>query len=195
MIPREALPSISEILSRLDIPLGKRGRTLCPIHRGDNTQAFSYDDDKGQWYCFRCGIGGDAVELVKRSLDTDFLRALRWLGIERGAIPKPDPAIMRRWQARQGLKVWAEKIGKELRFEFYVREKVITRALKRLRQNPDDAYGWSWLGWALTGHSALEYKLDMIDIGTEEQRLEAYQELRKTGRMATHESRSLRQHK
>jgi len=64
MIPRSQLPAISRILSQLGIKPGRRGRTACPIHRGDNQQAFSYDDDKGYWHCFRCNKGGDAVRLV-----------------------------------------------------------------------------------------------------------------------------------
>jgi len=183
MIPREALPSISDVLSRLDIPPGRRGRTLCPIHRGENRQAFSYSDEKAQWFCFRCGIGGDAVKLIERALDTDFKGALTWLGIKPGIPPKPDPAVERRRKARAGLKEWSRQIGKELRDEFYVRELYITAALRRLRNDPDDTWGWNWLQWALTGHAALEYQLDMIDIGTEEQRLEAYRHWR-----TTHES-------
>jgi DNA primase len=177
MINRSALPSISEILVRLDIPPGRRGRTRCPIHQGDNTQAFSYDDDKGQWFCFRCGIGGDAIALIEKALDTDFKGALRWLGIEPGKPPVPDPEVIRRRMAREGLNAWAKKIGRELRFEFYIREKIITRARQRLQRDPDDAYGWNWLGWALTGHAALEYALDMIG-GKDEQRLEAYKHWR-----------------
>jgi DNA primase len=174
---RADVPSISNILSRLDVSPGRRGRTQCPIHRGDNHQAFSYDDHRGHWFCFRCGVGGDAIELVKRVLDTDFKGALRWLGLEPGRPPQPDPATVRRQRARAGLAAWSKRIGRDLRFEFYVREKVITRALQRLRQNADDAYGWNWLGWALTGHSALEYQLDMIG-GKEEQRLEVYKHWR-----------------
>ena len=69
-------------------------------------------------------------------------------------------------------------VGKELRFEFYVREKVITRAGERLRRDSDDAWGWNWLQWALTGKDRIEYLLDMID-GTEEQQLDAYRQMRK----------------
>lgn len=178
MIPRADLPAISNILTQLDVPPGRRGRTQCPIHRGDNSQAFSYDDDKGQWFCFRCGIGGDAIELVKKALQLDFRAALQWLGLKPDFLKAPDPAVVRRQKARAGLEAWAKDMGQKLRFEFYTRERVITRALRRLRQNPEDEWGWNWLGWALTGHAALEHKLDMIDIGTEEQRLEAYKQMR-----------------
>ena len=53
--------------------------------------------------------------------------------------------------------------------------------------NPDDEMGWKLLQVAYDGLPAeeLETWLDRIDIGTEDQRLAAYVELRSTGRRAT----------
>jgi DNA primase len=173
MIDRSALPAISTILSRLDISPGRRGRTRCPIHRGENSQSFSYEDEKGSWYCFRCGFGGDAVTLIEKTLDCDFKGALRWFGIEPGIPPKPDPEILRRQKARAGLRAWTKKVGKVWRDEFLTRERLITRALALLREDPEDSQAWEWLSWALTGHAALEYKLDMI-AGKEDQQIEVF---------------------
>ena len=173
MINQTALPKISEILSRLGIEPGGHKRTGCPIHRGDNKQAFSYDDSKGQWFCFRCGFGGDGITLIEKALDTDFKGALRWLGLEPGKPPAPDL----RQRARVGLKAWAKQTGKEFRDEFLARERVITRARARLRHDPEDAWAWNWLGWALTGHAAIEYKLDLL-IGKEADQVEAYKTMR-----------------
>jgi DNA primase len=177
MIPRTDLPTISEILSRLDVPLGRNGRALCPIHRGNNRQAFSFSDDKGAWHCFRCGFGGDVVTLIEKALETDFKGALRWLGIELAKPPAPDPAVVRRQRARAGLKAWAKQTGKELRDEFLTRERVITRALARLRKDPSDRWAWNWLEWAFRDHAQIEYKLDLL-IGKEEAQLEAFRQWR-----------------
>ncbi len=177
MIDRSTLPKISNTLQRLDVPVGRHGRTVCPIHRGDNRQAFSYDDAKGQWFCFRCNIGGDVVRLVEKALQTDFKGALKWLGIEPGQAPAPDPAEVRRRNAKAGLKAWADKTGKELRFEFYVREKVITRAQERLQIDPDDAMAWNWLSWSLTGHAALEYQIEALG-GDDRELLEIFRQRR-----------------
>jgi DNA primase len=179
MMDRAETPSISSILSRLDVPPGRHGRTICPIHHGQNRFAFSYDDDRGVWYCFRCGIGGDAVDLIKQVTGTDFKGALRWLGIEPGKPPAPDPERIRQRRIREGLLKWAKTLGRQMRNEFYTRELVITEARRRLERDPDDEWAWTWLAWALTGKDALENKLDMIDIGTEEQRLAMYREMRR----------------
>lgn len=46
----------------------RHGRGICPIHGGDNPEAFSVTDGKG-WHCWTgdCG-GGDGVDFVRRML-------------------------------------------------------------------------------------------------------------------------------
>jgi DNA primase len=178
MIDRTTLPAISDVLPRLRVPPGRRGRTRCPIHLGDNAQAFSYDDAKGQWYCFRCGFGGDAVELVKRSLDMDFKEALRWLDITPGRPSIPDPESLRRNKVRNGLRQWAHATARELRFEHYIRIRVIEAAKRRLKRDEEDEWAWNWLAWAYTGLEAIAYKLDMLEGGEMEQ-IEAYRHIRR----------------
>jgi DNA primase len=67
-------------------PFKKRGDQLfgpCPIHGGDNPNAFVISTSKNIWHCFtRCNTGGDVIDLVRR-LDgkdyrqtADFLSAL-----------------------------------------------------------------------------------------------------------------------
>ena len=59
----------------------KRGRSWsvsCPFH-DDAKPSFSIEPDKGLWYCFPCGIGGDGIELVMRLRHLDFAGAVREL--------------------------------------------------------------------------------------------------------------------
>ncbi|MCP4823862.1 MAG: hypothetical protein GY892_07060, partial [Shimia sp.] len=48
----------------------KRGDQLfgpCPVHGGDNPNAFVISLSKNIWHCFtKCNAGGDVVELVRR---------------------------------------------------------------------------------------------------------------------------------
>jgi hypothetical protein len=179
MIGRAALPSISNILFNLGIKPGKHHRNECPIHRGQNSQVFSYNDDKGVWYCFRCGFGGDAIDLVKRAMDTDFKGAMRWLGLEPGTIPAPDPAIV--WQRRiqRGLRSWAHRLQRELRDEFYYRSKIEMYGKGRLAKDIEDRVGWELLSVAYSGVplDELERLMDLL-IGKEEQQLEIFKQMR-----------------
>ena len=62
--------SIATVLTAegLATSLKRRGQRLvgpCPVHGGDNPQAFVVDLDRDLWYCFtRCQGGGDVVELA-----------------------------------------------------------------------------------------------------------------------------------
>lgn len=49
----------------------------CPIHGGDNTQAFVVTISKNLWYCFSgCRQGGDSVDLVRMLDGSSFHQAL-----------------------------------------------------------------------------------------------------------------------
>jgi hypothetical protein len=180
MIDRAALPSISFALAEMGINPGLhggRGRSRCPIHGGDNPQAFSYDDDRGIWYCFRCGIGGDVVELVKRSQDVNFVGALKWLRLKPDFLPAPDPEQVRRHRVREGLYRWARDKARELRDEHYMRCVVEQAALRLLRLNPDDEQAWDALQRALIGMENVSHQLDMLE-GTDEQKIEIYKQMK-----------------
>ncbi len=142
MLDRSRVPSISSILPRLDVSAGRRGRTQCPIHRGDNHQAFSYNDSKGVWKCFRCGLGGDAIRLVELCLSTDFRGALRWLGLEDGQPPIPDPVKAReRVDREREIQQMIER-QRYLRKEFRERNKIASYANTL---GPDDPIVWDLL--------------------------------------------------
>lgn len=73
----------------------RRGRCACPLHGGDNPDAFSVANGKG-WHCFTGDCGsGDGVELVRR---------LRF-----AALPEKDGrlAVLRELAPRAG--VWLEE--------------------------------------------------------------------------------------
>jgi hypothetical protein len=163
MIPRHELPTISYVLSRIDIPPGRRGRTRCPIHGGDNSEAFSYEDVNGLWYCFRCGIGGDAISLVQKVLDLDFKGALNWLGISgKPPISNPNMALVT-YSPRQRYAPWIER-QRSLRDEYYTRLRIEAQAVKRLRRDPDSQAGWELLAVAYSrpGLDAIEAELDYL---------------------------------
>jgi hypothetical protein len=163
MIDRAALPSISNILSWLDIPAGRRGRTRCPIHCGDNSQAFSYDDEQGVWFCHRCGIGGDAVELVKKSLDTDFQGALKWLGIESSKSLQQNSKPIQK-SNRRGPWLHLLELQRVLHKELHLRIRIERFGLKHFRENSQNPIAWELLATAYSGRpmNAIEHRLDLL---------------------------------
>ena len=62
--------------------LRKRGATylgLCPFHK-EKTPSFTVSSDKGLYYCFGCGEGGDVVRFVERMENLTFAEAIEQLG-------------------------------------------------------------------------------------------------------------------
>lgn len=68
--------------------LRKRGSTytgLCPFH-SEKTPSFSVSADKGLYYCFGCGEGGDVVSFIRQLENLSFAEAVEHLS-ERFAVP------------------------------------------------------------------------------------------------------------
>ena len=62
--------------------LRKRGATylgLCPFHK-EKTPSFTVSSDKGLYYCFGCGEGGDVVRFMERMENLSFSEAVEQLG-------------------------------------------------------------------------------------------------------------------
>jgi DNA primase len=66
---------------------GRKQKGLCPIHK-EKTPSFNVDPDKGLFYCFGCGAGGDAIRLHMLATGDDFPAAIESLA-RRYGIPLP----------------------------------------------------------------------------------------------------------
>jgi hypothetical protein len=80
----EVLPRLSPELVFAGVEFKRHGRrdwrARCPIHGGNNAQAFSVNPQTLVWNCFTgCGRGGDAVDYVKTTEGLDFSGAVKRL--------------------------------------------------------------------------------------------------------------------
>ncbi len=91
----QLIQAVRDVVSIVDIAgdhtkLRKAGRQyegLCPMHK-EKTPSFSIDPDKGVYYCFGCGSGGDAIGLHMQVTGDDFPTAIETLA-RRYGIPLP----------------------------------------------------------------------------------------------------------
>ena len=68
--------------------LGDKLMGPCPLHGGDNPQAFVVNLSKNVWYCFTgCGSGGDVIEFVRKMDGKSHLQAAEYLSILAGSAP------------------------------------------------------------------------------------------------------------
>ncbi len=70
---------IEEIVTRYGIELRPSGRSLvgrCPFHSDGGRPNLHVYAATRSWYCFRCGVGGDAIGFVRRIEGVGFLEAV-----------------------------------------------------------------------------------------------------------------------
>ena len=63
--------------------VGRRFQGLCPFH-AEKTPSFSVNAEEGLYYCFGCGVRGDAITFVREKEHLDFVGAVEWLANKAG---------------------------------------------------------------------------------------------------------------
>jgi DNA primase len=75
------------------VPLRRSGtawKGLCPFH-GEKTPSFQVHGERGFFYCFGCGVGGDVIKFVELYDKVTFPEAVRQLAARAGlTVPEPD---------------------------------------------------------------------------------------------------------
>jgi DNA primase len=70
---------------------GRQYQGLCPLHK-EKSPSFSVDPVRGLFYCFGCGVGGDAIKLHMLASGDDFPAAIETLA-QRYGIPLPTRTV------------------------------------------------------------------------------------------------------
>ena len=71
---------------------GATWKGLCPFH-GEKTPSFHVNGDKGLFYCFGCGVGGDVIKFVELFDKVTFPEAVRQLAARAGlTVPESEDA-------------------------------------------------------------------------------------------------------
>lgn len=93
--------SIAAVLNDkgLDTQFKKRGDQLfgpCPVHGGDNPQAFVVSLSKNLWHCFtRCNTGGDVIDFVRRLDGKTYRQTAEYLAALTHTSPIPSTPLQR----------------------------------------------------------------------------------------------------
>ena len=70
---------------------GKYYKGLCPFHK-EKTPSFSVSPDKQIFYCFGCGMGGDAIRFISKIENIDFGESVEVLA-DRANIKLPENTV------------------------------------------------------------------------------------------------------
>lgn len=146
---------------------GHRWVGLCPLHK-EKSPSFSVDPDRGLFYCFGCGAGGDAIKLHMLTTGDDFPAAIETLALRYG-IPLPAVAPERRGPG--GGRDRGIQPALEAAHEFFRRalsKSSEARSYLERRRIPEDLIERFGLGYAPQGWQeltdALERKIPRADL-------------------------------
>jgi len=101
-IPPEILQQIRDRIDIVDIvsryvTLSKTGQNLkglCPFH-SEKTPSFSVSPTRQMFYCFGCGVGGDAFTFLMNREGLGFMEVVSELAQQAGvSIPKPSKGVI-----------------------------------------------------------------------------------------------------
>ncbi|MEK8132926.1 DnaB-like helicase C-terminal domain-containing protein [Paenibacillus filicis] len=92
---------------------GKEFVGLCPIH-SEKSPSFRVNKQKQSFYCHGCGVGGDAIELIRIKENVDAYTALEMLAADKGIqLSRQDnEAYYRRKEAQQKQAALVEKANR-----------------------------------------------------------------------------------
>lgn len=91
------------------IDLRRAGRTLvgrCPFHTDSGRPNLYVYPATESFYCFRCGVGGDAITFVEQADGVTFLEAVERLGGGVAKLPERAPVSFARGRPRRPLPPW-----------------------------------------------------------------------------------------
>jgi len=93
---------------------GKNYMGLCPFHR-EKTPSFSVDPDRGLFYCFGCGKGGNIFTFLMEKEGFSFYEAVEYLAKQAGIpVPKRRGALSRNEAQNRAVEIAYEFFRKQL---------------------------------------------------------------------------------
>ncbi|MBF0515847.1 MAG: hypothetical protein HQK97_01845 [Nitrospirae bacterium] len=159
-------PDILEVIQQ-HIELKQNGVRywgLCLFH-SEKTPSMMVDAQKQTFICFGCGAGGDVVTFIQKLHGVDFRGALKLLGIS-GQPYRPNPELQKQKELikdyRQRLRAYEDKLCEYLR---------TGNDCKRLVRTEEDLDA---IAPFFHQEAHIEYLLDCLQFGTEEERFEIY---------------------
>ena len=177
-ISREFVDKVKEAVNIIEVigehvVLRKSGANhsgLCPFHQ-ERTPSFSVSEQKQQYYCYGCKVGGDVVTFVKELHALSFVEAVEELS-ERARIPLPkgfdgdesseDPEVQKRRQEQREKIALAQKLNRFVAGFYHQAVPKYPEADRyfRSRGADDDLMRTFYVGFAQDSWDALAVFLD-----------------------------------
>lgn len=169
-------PDIVTILQREGLELRRTGRTLrgkCPLHDGVTATSLSVNPEKQLFHCFGCGSHGDVIAFIQARRKCSFKEALQILGIEAGKPNRPDPVDTKKRELIKDFRIHCRDLSIALARDLRTLRGIVTGI-----QTFEDM---ELRAWAYDEIPVIEYKLDLLQYGSDEARYSLYREAMANG--------------
>ena len=158
---------------------GKSWKGLCPFHR-EKTPSFTVNRDRGLFYCFGCGAGGDLISFVRQIERVDFPEAAEILA-RRFGVEIPRKAGREKTDRREKLyaaveaaqRLYAEQLESPgSRALEYLKERGVPAETARELGLGAAPESWDFLARSLSGRFSPEILVEagLLQAGTEGKR-------------------------
>lgn len=171
----ENKPDIIATFHREGFDPKQKGRAFwlsCPFHE-DKTPSMKIAPDRQSFHCFSCGEGGDVLAFIQKLHGLTFKDALKHLGLAGNRPPTTDPRKQTKRDLLKAFRSWVAA-----RYEQLCRERLCLEALTRDLKTMEEA---ELVGWAFHELPVIEYHLDLLFYGTDEQKYELYRGVHANG--------------
>ena len=171
----ENKPDIISAIHREGFEPKQKGRAYwlsCPWHE-DKTPSLKIDPDRQDFHCFSCNESGDVISFIQKLHGLTFKDAAGYLNIDRTNPVKINPQKRTKLDLLTAFHLWKSAYYEELCRTRLVYE-ALTRDLKTMEQAEHVA-------WIFHEMPLIEYRLDILFYGTDEQKCEFYQGVKANG--------------
>lgn len=168
-------PDIVTVLQREGIELKLKGLVLwarCPLHQ-DTSPSFKVNPEKQTFHCFGCNVGGDVIAFIQARRKCSFKEALQILGIETGKPYRPDPIDTKKRDLIKDFRLQCRDLSIALACDL--------RALRGIVAGIQTLEDLELRAWAHDEIPLIEYKLDVLQYGSDEARYFLYREAMANG--------------
>ncbi len=151
---------------------GKSLWMLCPLHE-EKTPSFTVNPNRQTWHCFGCGEGGDVFTFIEKFKGLSFKDCIRYLGIknDRPCITNRGAQLKRK--LIKEFRQWELSFFNETASEYRLINKV-----KLTVKTEEDA---AKLAKLYKLEPIIEYHLDILTFGDDEEKYELYKEQTRNG--------------
>ena len=168
-------PEIIGVLQKEGIELKQKGRVFwarCPLHQ-DRSPSLKVDPERQTFHCFGCGAGGDVIAFIQARRKCSFKDALQILGIDRGKPYRPDPIDTKKRDLVKVFYLWCRDYSNALARDL--------RALRGIVAGIRTLEDLELRAWAHDETPVIEYKLDILQYGSDEAKYQLFKEATANG--------------